>query len=384
MPQRPVIAVTVSTANRYHRAIYRGVTDYARIPPRAFEVRMVPLKSLRSIHPAPDGIIAHLNTPRLVEEARSLGIPVVNNSRRIDNTGLPTVISDDVAAGRLAAEHLLGCGFRDFAFYGREGIPFSIARSKGFVDAVEASGLHCDLYLRKQNTPGRPGQPERRRVQGWLAALPKPVGVLAFTDWCAMDLYDACAKLGLRVREDVAIVGVDNDEFVCESCDPSLSSVDNRPERIGYEAAALLMRLLRGKASQPRPILIPPLGVVQRQSTDVFAGRDPHVATALHFIRDHADRALEVKEVLSHVPLSRRILERRFRAQLGRSILEEVHRHRVERIKHLLTTTDHSIGEIAVACGFENPSYIATLFCKKTGVTPWAYRRQHQNRRLQQ
>jgi LacI family transcriptional regulator len=384
MSRRPVIAVTLSPSNRYHRSIYRGVADYARIPPRAFEARMAPLTSLRSIRPAPDGIIAHLNTPRLVAEARSLRIPVVNNSRRIEDTGLPSVTSDDVAAGRLAAEHLLGCGFRHFAFYGREGIPFSLARSRGFVRAVEAAGFQCDLYLREQHTPGRPKLNERRRVQRWLAGLPRPVGVLALTDWCALDLYDACARLGLRVRDEVGIVGVDNDEFVCESCDPSLSSVDNRPERIGYEAAALLMRLLRGGAPPTETVLIPPLGVVARQSTDVFVGGDPHVAAALHFIRDHADRALEVKDVLARVPLSRRILERRFRKDLGRSVLEEIHRHRVERIQQLLTTTDHTIGEIAEACGFENPSYIATLFRKKTGLTPRAYRRQYQNRRLRQ
>jgi LacI family transcriptional regulator len=243
----------------------------------------------------------------------------------------------------------------------------------------------CSFQLRK---PGRgidrPGIAERKALQRWLADLPKPVGILCSSDWDAWDLYDACEQLGIRIRDEVGVVGMDNEDIYCQSLNPPLSSVERRPDRVGYEAAALMVKVLRGEGAPSEPILIAPLGVVQRESTDVFAGNDPHVATVARHIRDHAEQPLQVRDLLHLVPVSRRVLERRFRKHLSRSILEEIHRAKLNRIKHLLTDTDHTIDEISFLCGFPNSSHMTALFRQKTGQTPSEYRRQFRDKQSAQ
>jgi LacI family transcriptional regulator len=179
----------------------------------------------------------------------------------------------------------------------------------------------------------------------------------------------------------VAVVGVGNEDFFCETSNPPLSSIDTQAARIGYEAAALLLSLLRGKRAPHAPRLIEPLGVVIRRSSSVCAVEDAHVATVVKYLRDRAGHPISVGDLVRLVPVSRRGLERRFRQCLNRSIREEIHRLKLERIKNLLAMSDQPIGEVADICGFLQITHMSNFFRKKTGKTPGEFRRQFRSRK---
>ena len=214
-------------------------------------------------------------------------------------------------------------------------------------------------------------------VADWVAALPKPVGILACTDQLGFWLLDACRRVGSAVPEEVAVVGVENDETLCQLATPRLSSVAFDGVRVGYESAALLDRLMRGEQPPQEPLVVPPRGIVVRQSSDIVAIDDAAVAAALRFIREHACHGVSVAEVIGRVGLSRTVLERRMRAAIGRTPGEEIVRVRFARVKALLAETDLTVAEIADRCGMEHPQYLAASFKKQFGMTPGAFRRRH-------
>jgi LacI family transcriptional regulator len=213
-----------------------------------------------------------------------------------------------------------------------------------------------------------------------LENLPKPVAILADHDVAAHDLADACQQIGLRVPEQAAILGVDNDELECQLAFPPISSVAIPGERIGYEAAWVLDRMLSGHPPPAKPLFLPPLRVVARQSTSTLAVEDPVVAEALHLIRNHVDRRFKVAELADQLIVRRRALEEKFRKILGRSVLEEIHHARIEYAKQLLNETDWKLLQIARRCGFSTPQRLSVVFQKLTGMTPSEYRRQCQLR----
>jgi LacI family transcriptional regulator len=208
----------------------------------------------------------------------------------------------------------------------------------------------------------------------WLASLPRPLAVFAANDLWGFELVQAARERRLHVPEDVAILGVDNDQLICEIAHPPLSSIRLGAERIGREAVALLGRLLRGKPPEAGLLRVPPLDVVTRHSTDVLAVEDPEVAGALRHIRQHAAEGLSVKQLLTALPVNRRTLERRFVRALGHTPLEEIRRVRFERVKALLRA-DLAIYDVAARCGFASAAYLTTSFLQATGMTPSVYRR---------
>jgi LacI family transcriptional regulator len=210
----------------------------------------------------------------------------------------------------------------------------------------------------------------------WLLSLPRPVGVMACYDIRARHVLDACRRVGLAVPDQVAVIGVDNDEFLCNLAEPPLSSVAPDTRRTGYEAAALLDRLMSGR-ERPRgqAIFVEPLGVVARRSTDVLAVGDPDVSAAVRFIREHACQGIAVKDLLARVPLSRRVLEGRFRKLLGRTPHEEIARIRFERVRQLLRETRLPLEEVARRSGFRNAEYLSTAYRREFGTAPSVYRK---------
>jgi LacI family transcriptional regulator len=210
---------------------------------------------------------------------------------------------------------------------------------------------------------------------GWVESLPKPLALFVANDLWGFELVQAVREIGLHVPDDVAVLGVDNEELLCEIAHPPLSSIRIGAEQIGHAAVALMEKMLRGKPLSAEIPRIPPLEVVTRQSTDVLAVDDPEVAAALRHIRQHALEGLSVKQMLDVVPINRRTLERRFISVLGHTPLEEIRRVRLERAKTLLQT-DLPIYDIAIRSGFATPEYLATSFFQATKMTPTAYRRQ--------
>ncbi|OAI51793.1 XylR family transcriptional regulator [Planctomycetaceae bacterium SCGC AG-212-F19] len=373
----------VETSLVYGRQLLRGIIRYLRShqPWSVFfelrELGAAPpgwLKDWRG-----DGIICRPTNPALAELFRRKKIPVVNLNDVYSDLGLPLIESDNHAIGRLAAEHLLERGFRQFGFCGFTGHEWSRKRGEGFRERLGKAGYAPVVYESPWGGPNaHPWEQEQTAIGQWLSALPRPAGVLACNDMRGQHVLDACQRVHLGVPEDVAVIGVDDDVLLCELCDPPLSSVVPNPERIGFEAAVLLDRLMAGEKPPTREWRIEPLGVTARQSTDVLAIDDIHVAAALRYIREHACHGATVPDVLAQVPLSRTILERRFRKYLGRSPQAEIRTVQLKRVKQLLAETDLRLERIAELAGFEHPEYMSVVFKRATGETPGAYRRQAQ------
>lgn len=373
---RPQIAVVMSEGTRYTRLIFRGVTEFAHAHPQAFHpVHVRELALLAEWPKPPAGIVTLITNAAMIRSLRAIAIPAVNVSARFPKSLFPQVVGDDEAIGRVAAAHLLDRGFSRFAFYGNRDGSHYASRYQGFERAIRETGMTVDAFWYElKGREQRPGPSELRRLDRWLRALTTPVALFCGTDWAALHIYEACDRLGLRVRDDVALLGVGDDDFICQTCDPPLSSIENRPQQIGWQAAALLEKLIRGERMPREPVRVPPAGVVERGSTDVFASTDPHVATVLRYIQQNLHRPLHVVDLVRLVPLSRRALERRFRDAVGRTILDEIHHRKIERIRHLLASTDQSIETIATACGFGQSANMTALFRKILGITPGAYR----------
>ncbi|MEM8671405.1 MAG: DNA-binding transcriptional regulator [Planctomycetota bacterium] len=325
-----------------------------------------------------DGIISRATTPRLLEAVGETGVPLVEVTDRKGDSGLPQVRSDDFVIGRMAAEHLLERGFERFAFCGFKKEAWSQRRAEGFIDTINKRTRHeCAQFHSTWHGPAaRTWEAEQQSIAQWLASLTPPFAVMACNDIRGQHVIDACSKLSLAVPEQVAVVGVDNDDLLCRVCTPPLSSVMPNAELVGFRAAEALSRLMSHQDIDERIQRIQPLGVATRQSTDVVAIEDADVAAALHYIREHACRGVSVAEVVSHCPISRSTLERQVRKYLGRTPQEEIRHVQIKRSQELMLTTDLPAEKIAILCGFEYPEYFFTVFKRITGVTTTEFRQQ--------
>jgi LacI family transcriptional regulator len=379
MPRTIRIGLVFSHGLAYCRGALRGVKQYARAKQDWTLLLVAPepraVRSLGRLDVA--GLIVHVYTAACAAAVAALGRPFVSVSGVLPDLAGPRIGPDDDAVGRLAAEHLLDRGLRNFAFVGHDNRGYAIRREAGFRRALAARGHAPHGYLERDSVQFNPMGylwALDVAVQRWVQRLPKPVGIFASTDIWGVQLAEVCRQTGLRVPEDVALVGVDNDDLLCEVARPSLSSIALPTERIGFEAAALLDRILARERPSLRPRLLPPIGVVARQSSDVLALDDPEVAAAVRFIREHSHTSIGVKDVLRAVTISRRSLERRFQAALDRTVWEEIRRAHLERAKSLLAGTAMPMWAVAEQAGFSDPRQLSVVFRQETGLTPTAYR----------
>ncbi|HVW02320.1 MAG TPA: DNA-binding transcriptional regulator [Planctomycetaceae bacterium] len=379
MPPRPEVMLIVETSMIYGREVLRGINRYV-VTHQPWSLSLEP-QDLMVAPPAwldswDGGVISRSTTPWLAEKLQHLQIPTVDLTDIYTRTPFPHIWTDHHQVGRLAASHLLERGFRHFAFCGFAQHEWSSRRHGGFREAIGQAGLDCAYDESPWATSGDYSWEEQQeQLAVWIQSLPKPVGVMACNDRRGQQVLDACRRIEVAVPEEVAVIGVDNDELLCDLCDPPLSSVVPNAERVGYEAAALLDRLMRGETLEQSEWLIEPLGIITRQSTDVLAIDDRQVASAVRFIREHACEGIGVDDVLRHVPLSRSVLERRFRKYLKRSPQIEIRSVQMKRVKQLLAETDLPLERIASLAGFEHPEYMSVVFKRETGQTPGQYRR---------
>lgn len=371
-----------------HLALFmRGVTDYARehgdwtftaSPSAGGGFPETLDMSVRSLVGWPgDGVITVITTNAQAKVARTLHIPVVNLAGTMHDTGLPRVMVDHRAIGRMAAEHLLECGLRRFAYLGIQGVWYSQLRCQGFVEQIARAGGQCVVHeVPRRVDPEQPWHLGLQEIDQWLGTLRPPVGVLAVHDYRARLLSDECQRLGLAVPDDVALIGVDNDETICEFCRPPLSSVSRSGRLVGYEAARLLDRLMSGEAPPEQDVLIPPDGVIRRRSTDTVAFENQHVTTCVRYVRQHVGEVFGVERLVRLVPISRRLLEKRFKECVGLTPYEYLCHVRTQRARQLLVDSKKlGMREIAAACGFRDSQRFRLVFQRLTGSTPTAYRR---------
>lgn len=380
MPNRFVrIGLVLTHSLAFYREILRGVKTFAIERPQwVFIPIATDERALELARPLRcDGYIAHIFSQKLASALRSLRRPIVSVSGILPDLPFPRVAADHVEVGRLAARHLLDRGVTQLAFLGYPEHEFSVGRARGFREVAAAAGIRISTFLDRRRSVEEPSGMWRwnSALEDWLQRLSKPVGLLASHDTQGAQVAEYCRQLGLDVPNEVAIVGVDDDDLLCELARPSLSSVALPAERIGYEAARMLDALLQGRSLEVRTLILPPSGIVVRQSSSLNAVRDPHVARALQFIHEHAHEPLKVADVLRVAPVARRALERRFRKWLQRSILDEISRVHVERAKSLLTATDLPMSQIAERSGFRDGRQLSIAFRRLVGMTPTAYRR---------
>ena len=293
----------------------------------------------------------------------------------------PLVCVDDHQAGVVVAEHLLTCVLKHFAFYGEA--KRGLARLGGFEARLAAAHFTCHLAPQELFENGENRQGGRAEaLTKWIKSLPKPAGIFAWNDAGAREVASACKDAGIGVPDEVAIIGVNNDELLCESAWPPLSSLSVDFTRLGTVAAQMLDRMLKGEElAEEGKVYILPGGVVRRQSTDILAVDDPDIARAVAVIRERACGSFTVKDLLKSVPLIRRTLERRFVEKLGRTPYEEITRVRMELAQQLLRETDETLPSVAQRCGFCAPQALNYMFRKVTGQTPAAYRRLYRSDR---
>ncbi len=326
-----------------------------------------------------DGVIARLHNRTIAEAVRQTGLPLVDVLGTAACSHAPLVHVDNAAIGRMAAEHLLDRGFRRFGFCGFPGLNWAQQRRDSFVATLRKAGCPCKVYRMSPHTRSDSSWEARQEhLAGWMNRLPKPAGILACYDPVGQKVLDACRRVGVPVPEQVAVVGVDNDETVCDVCNPPLSSVIANHMRVGYEAAALLDRLMRGRKPPKKPIYIKPTGVATRLSSDVLAVGDPDVAAALAIIHQRACDGLSVCDVVQHVSVSRSTLKCLFRRMMGRSIHEEIIHTQLRRAQDLLAQGDLPLGSVAHQAGFRHQEYMGVVFRRRLGKTPGQYRRETQ------
>jgi LacI family transcriptional regulator len=293
------------------------------------------------------------------------------------------VLTDNPAVSRLCFEHLKERGFRHFAFCGFNGADYSDERRDAFVKLDGDAALQCQVYTDMAPAPNGNtakyeglGLKDGGQVATWIQGLPKPVGLMACNDMRGQQVLDACRALSVIVPEEVAVIGVDNDEVICTLSEPPLSSVVPDTERIGYEASVLLAQMMAGGAPpENSKVFIEPTGIITRRSTEVLAMEDRQIAAVARFIREHACEGIDVSDVLRAVPLSRSTLDRRFIQIMGHSPKDEILRVRLNRAKQLLAETDFSQAFIAEKVGFEHVEYLSRIFKKRVGKTPSEFRR---------
>jgi len=373
------VALLVETSRTFGREILAGVNRY--ITEHGHWSVFVELRALDSQVPRwlaswqGDGIIARTGTRGMADAIAATGLPGVELRASKLPHKLPFVGVDNRDLGQLIAEHFIDNGFTNFAVFDLDTELYFEERRDNFRAVLAARGHSChEHHAASQGERPTDWERQQSEIARWVAALPKPVGIMACTDQLAFWLLDACRRSGVAVPEEAAVVGAENDETLCTLASPQLSSVAFAGERIGYESAALLDRMMAGAPPPTESLLLPPSGLIVRQSSDIMAIDDLEVVAAARYIREHACHGIQVADVVKHVGLSRTLLERRMRRAVGRTPGEEIIRVRFNRVKRMLIETDLTLAAIADRCGFEHPQYMSEAFKKLFGVTPGTYR----------
>lgn len=381
MRTTPHVAVLIETSRAYGRGLLEGVARYVRehgpwsIYFRPHGLGEPPPSWLRRWKG--HGILARIDNRETARAVRATGLPAVDLRGRLPDLGLPRVGVDNGVLARLAFAHLAERGFRQFAFCGlpHGEHPHMDQRREDFCRLVEQAGYTCAVFEPRRGSRPLAWEREQEQMAEWLRRLAKPVGIMASHDDRGQQLLDACRRAGVLVPEQAAVISVENDTILCGLATPPLTSIDVNAPRVGYEAAALLARLMAGeKPTRPR-VLLDLCRIVTRQSTDVLALDAPDLAQAIRFIREHACAGINVADVLAAVPLSRSVLERQFRHVLGRTPKAEILRVQLERARQLLAETDLPLAAVAAKTGFRTEKYFGDIFHRKVGERAGAYRR---------
>ncbi|HEX3627874.1 MAG TPA: DNA-binding transcriptional regulator [Verrucomicrobiae bacterium] len=389
-PKSLKVALLIESSRIYGRGILRGIAKYAHLHGQwsCFTEE----RELHSGIPAwlgkwkGHGIISRIEDPKMAAALRRTGLPVVDVLGNARFPGISAFGTDARAVAKLAADFFLKAGFQHFAFCGYPRILFSERRRAEYCAYLAEKkkkvlvfapplpkGAHSHIQAIERH-----GLSMEKSIAAWLANQPRPLALFACNDVFAQQVLNACRERGIKVPEEVAVMGVDNDDVLCNLCQPPLTSIEPNAEELGFQAAALLDHAMRGKPLPEKLRLIPPIRIVERASTDIVAIEDAVTVQAVRYIRDHVGNGIAVKDVLAHVNRSRTDVEQRFRRWLGCSIHSEMLRLRLERVQGLLRLTDLNLNQVAHRAGFATAAHVCRLFQRYFRQTPMEYRKGNQ------
>jgi len=392
MKKIPRVALFFEMSAVNDRRVMQGIVRYASLRgPWVFYTKLHPFYMTRGkdiwhkrILPelkswSPDGIIAHLDKQK-AKELIALNVPIIIESLvESEVSGRITFGDDNLSIGKTGAKYLLNLGFKNYAFCGFVGISWSQTRSEAFCKTVSTAGCNVFTYQSRATHVHQNSfvVEDQQSLCDWLKSLPKPVAVMACNDARAQQIVDACNFSDLEVPDKVAVLGVDDDNLICDLTNPQISSVALGSEKMGYEAAAILDKLMTGKKPEQTALLNHPTNVVTRLSTELLAIDDPEVAKAVRFIRNHRRFEITVDDVVEATCLGRRALENRFHKILKRPIFREIRRVRVEQVARMLLETTLPVYKIADDLGYSSSEHIARPFRAEMGMSPQEYRLKH-------
>lgn len=385
MPAKRHVALLIESSRVYGRGLLRGVAKYIHLNQDwsiyQYERRLNDPAPRWLKHWKGDGVIARIE-PSLVHQVKNLNVPIIDVTGVHHLDGIVMIDTNNAVVGQMAAEHLLDRGFDYFAFCGYPGLDYSDAREAAFVKCIEEAGHEVAVY----RDPGdkvetkdiavreAPGRLNGKHFMKWLNEQPRPLGLFACNDTRGLHLLGLCREYGVQVPEQVALIGVDNDEVLCELAYPSMTSVKVNAERIGYLGAELLDKMMDGYVPEEKRIEVDPIGVVGRKSTDLLAIDDEVVTEALRLIRDRLVNGVTVDDLVRVMNVSRSTLERRFAKALNRTPKTEILRMQIEHVKRLLLQTDLPLQRIAELVGFKYAEHLNMVFKNHVGKTPGEFR----------
>jgi LacI family transcriptional regulator len=373
------VILLIESSRAYGRSLLRGIVKYSKLKggwsfynePRGQEQSLPRFGSWDV-----DGAIVRLNESEKAYRFLEKGIPIIVAREEKEISGVPNIVGDNIAVGKMAGEYLLDKGFKYFGYCGFNS-GWSEARLRSFAETIENAGCQISAY-EPPKPRGRCSWPnELLRISKWLRGLPKPLAIMACNDDRGRHVIEACKIANVKIPYEAVVLGVDNDELFCELSDPPLSSIARDTEAAGFEAAAVLDALMSGNKTDCSRIIVHPTRVVARLSSDILAIEDPDVARALAFIQYHSRQHTQVGAVAEAVAMSRRNLHRRFMKTLGRSVHEEIRRARVELVVQMLLETNMTISQIAYELGWSSEKHIAREFKAIKGMTPLIFRKRH-------
>ncbi|MFO7936260.1 MAG: DNA-binding transcriptional regulator [Kiritimatiellia bacterium] len=380
------VALVLSLNKRFDRKVIEGVTRFVK-ESGSWSVFLEDDPSAKIpdfVRGHFDGVIADLDDPRIPQKVTGLQIPVVgigNIDPRNPLSGtIATVGTHNRKIALLAADYLISLGLRSFGYCGvttRTIDTWNRERKETFSTYLREKGHMCSVYTGRYR-PSHSWEQLQKSLFAWLQTLPKPAGILAANDMRARHLLEACRRFRLRVPDDIAVMGVDNDKLICELATPPLTSIIQGTEETGYRAASLLDCLMKGQSLEITNIQIDPVAVVERTSTDLVATSDCIVARALTFIRKNACTGIGVPQIAQAINISRSSLDTHFKNLIGRSVHDEIIRVQINEVRSLLVTTDLALDKIAKRTGFCHAQYLTTVFRRQCNQTPGEYRRRAQ------
>lgn len=380
------IILLIDNSEQYGRSLLKGIVRYSKEKGPWLFCRMPlfyreTLKMKGIIKFAKDwgaqGIIGQLYNDKGIEMALKAGLHLIGEDFKERFAEIPNITGGYHEAGRMGAEYFLQKGFKNFAFYGYTNIVWSRERLEGFEGYLNLKGYKVNNFDQTQ-MPGRGlWYYKPSELSEWLKSLPKPVAIMACDDDKAQHITEACNQAGIHIPEEVAVLGVDNDEMTCNLSDPPISSIHLDTERGGYEAAKLMDKLIKKEVTKYSDILVKPTHIVTRQSTDIISASDQYMAKALKYIHLNIDNDIRVADVLKEVPLCRRSFEKRFKDTTGKGVYQYVLSLRMQKIAEKLLETDKPVNEIAFEVGINMSNNISRQFKQIKGCTPSEYRRRH-------